>query len=685
MPERSVRPAVGFAVALLVLQAVGFAAPTIFTWGTHFFVFLPKSFFALYLLVAVPCLWAAVTGRLEQPLRRIGEAVERRPLAVLAIAAVALVAFALLFRVRVPLLGDSFIAVKLYENRLASPAYAPTAHEFLSFSFFFLLMKVTGMTAYPAMADAFLIGEILLGVVFLAAVIATVRLAITDTVQKGAALVLLTTLPSLELYFGYVENYAFVLTALAVYVLAAALYLRGRLNFALLPPLFVLVVLAHYLNAALVLSLIYLGYREVRSRGWTNIALGTGAVALLGAAAWLAAGSSLGLLVPPDRHSPILSASGIANAYQAYTLFSPYHFADLANLALLLAPATLFALGLGLAAGGRSLFAAPLSRFLVLASVPMVVIFLVLQFDLPVAIDWDIPAPYCYLGALLAATAALPGLGTAGPRVAAVLAVTTFLGSLPWWTLNATVEPAIERATLFLDPRISSPDGSYQSAFHLTEWYVHQQDHRKIQEISERFISMYPDDSRGYANYTLYLMEFGPSMDDKIRSIFDRWLARNPSNGGARVQYAHFELDVGQRAYREGRPVAAIGHLERAIALDSSLSDAYNSLGLVFKSLGNIDSAVAWYAKTVALDPLNVSAYINLGNAADDAGKSAEAISWYEKALSVQPNSPGALYNAGLAYANINDTSRAVAVLRRAARLGMTDAQQYLRERGVAW
>src|SRR5512143_2499851 len=117
MPDRSVRRAVGFALALIALHTAGFFAPTVFTWGVHFFGFLPAALFGLYLLLAATGVKAAAAGKFEDPLRRLGEALERRPVALWGVTVLCFVVLAFLFRVRVPLLGDSFIAVKLYENR----------------------------------------------------------------------------------------------------------------------------------------------------------------------------------------------------------------------------------------------------------------------------------------------------------------------------------------------------------------------------------------------------------------------------------------------------------------------------------------------------------------------------------------------------------------------------------------
>src|SRR5205814_761557 len=134
---------------------------------------------------------------------------------------------------------------------------------------------------------------------------------------------------------------------------------------------------------------------------------------------------------------------------------------------------------------------------------------------------------------LLAIVVSAGWMGEYRTKILGMLLVVTFLNTTTWLYLNSTVDPNIARVRQFIDKRISSHDGCYQSTFHLGEWYIHTNDAANIMDISEQFIEMYPTDKRGYSNYTLYLMQFGKQMDAKVTGIFVHWLAFDSTNGDA--------------------------------------------------------------------------------------------------------------------------------------------------------
>jgi tetratricopeptide (TPR) repeat protein len=204
-------------------------------------------------------------------------------------------------------------------------------------------------------------------------------------------------------------------------------------------------------------------------------------------------------------------------------------------------------------------------------------------------------------------------------------------------------------------------------------------------EISERFIRMYPTDKRGYANYTLYLMQFGKPMEAKINDIFERWLALDTTNIDARTQFANFHLDAGQRSYREGSVPDAIDHYQKAIVLLPDFAEAYNSLGIAYRKNHQDDSALVCYLKTIELDRKNAYAYINLANLYDDHGLADSAIALYRHAIESQPGMPDAYYNLGQTYFKIGEIAKGKESLSHAARLGMPEAREFLRSRGLTW
>ena len=76
---------------------------------------------------------------------------------------------------------------------------------------------------------------------------------------------------------------------------------------------------------------------------------------------------------------------------------------------------------------------------------------------------------------------------------------------------------------------------------------------------------------------------------------------------------------LGLVAYKARDFTTAKGHLQKAIALDSSVAEFHNHLGVVCRAAGDLDQAMAHYRRAVALDPSNATVHGNLGNASKNS------------------------------------------------------------------
>jgi len=70
--------------------------------------------------------------------------------------------------------------------------------------------------------------------------------------------------------------------------------------------------------------------------------------------------------------------------------------------------------------------------------------------------------------------------------------------------------------------------------------------------------------------------------------------------------------------------------------------------------------------------------YVKLGN-------HKQAIADYNKAIKLNAEFPLAYYNRGLAYSAFGNHNQAITDLKIAARLGLKEAQDYLKQQGIAW
>ena len=82
--------------------------------------------------------------------------------------------------------------------------------------------------------------------------------------------------------------------------------------------------------------------------------------------------------------------------------------------------------------------------------------------------------------------------------------------------------------------------------------------------------------------------------------------------------------------------------MQRAIELDPKYADAYNLLGAVRGTAGDIAAARAAFRTSLRLDPHDVVTYLNLAQLEMAAGQRDAAADLFAEALSLDPNSSAA-------------------------------------------
>ncbi len=112
---------------------------------------------------------------------------------------------------------------------------------------------------------------------------------------------------------------------------------------------------------------------------------------------------------------------------------------------------------------------------------------------------------------------------------------------------------------------------------------------------------------------------------------------------------AHNNLGVGLARMDSLAP--AVEAYRRALALRPSYSEAEGNWGVVLVRQGDMTGAKQHYARALALDPGNADAHVNMGNALVREGRIADAIDQYRAALDVRPDDADAHHNWGVALA----------------------------------
>ncbi len=131
----------------------------------------------------------------------------------------------------------------------------------------------------------------------------------------------------------------------------------------------------------------------------------------------------------------------------------------------------------------------------------------------------------------------------------------------------------------------------------------------------------------------------------------------------------------------------AIALLKQAIQIDPEYSEAYNNLGLAYRSNGDYDRAIEYYQKALKIDlkqlgpdhPDVAIGYNNIGLVYKRKGDYDRAIKYYKKALKIDLKQLGSNHprvaikynNLGRAYAGNGDYDRAIKYYRKALKIDL--------------
>ena len=104
-----------------------------------------------------------------------------------------------------------------------------------------------------------------------------------------------------------------------------------------------------------------------------------------------------------------------------------------------------------------------------------------------------------------------------------------------------------------------------------------------------------------------------------------------------RRQIALIHWALGREYFQQTKWPAAVGHLEKAVAIDATLFSAYATLGLIYFQQKKYAEAIAAYNQALPAQP-SAQLYNNLGAAQEARGDLPAALAAYRRALELEPN-----------------------------------------------
>lgn len=662
-------------VAICGLNVAGYLSPGSLNWGFHLFGFLPGLALFIYIMLCLGLVLICIRYPVETWIEKLGEGYSRKPFLFTAGALVLCIGFLYLFRVRTPLLGDSFVFVNNLENAINGSHALYIRSEPLSLLFWYAILKTFGLTHYPSMMSAFYSVNCFLGISFILVVYGISRTIFSDRTRQVMLTLSIVTLPLMQLFMGYVEVYSVSVLMVGIFVLCSLLYLQGRLSFFVVIILFIIQVSFHYLNIINGVAFLYLFYHYYRSKGAKPALMA--AFIMTAAVTVFAVTGEIGKFLPGYTSQHLLTLKSSGDSTGTYSILSPYHAADLFNIFLLQAP---FAIPIILFILHKK---PPIKTdhawFFTLGIIPGLLFLVLGKFDLGMAKDWDVTAGIFFTLSLFTAVLVLSMTGNDFRRAFSFLIAFTALNSLPWYYINASVDANVSRVRALRDLRNVSRDGYYQSTYHLTRYYTYANLLSDDIQLWTNYINLIPEDWKGYNNLISSIVKEGDAGESRFLQNYQRWL--NLSGGDARTRNA-----ITQYLFERGKYHSWLSQIEqgrvmyqRVLAIKTEDLPALNEMGNTYARGGDFAAAVFWYKKTISADPNSPVGYLNTGNMFYELKNTDSALFYYQASISCSPGYARAYENIAHLFLEMKKPERALQYFSKAAQLGSESAREYLR------
>ncbi|UCE18425.1 MAG: tetratricopeptide repeat protein [Gemmatimonadota bacterium] len=607
----------------------------------------------------------------------------------------ALVFFVLfwLFRSQTHFLGDGYI-------RLRSVAignqfiWAEPLDSHIHYLVYNALHSAFGWTSDRTYA----LVSCLIGSLFVVALVPFSSVLVKDISRRVFIFCAVLLMGSVQLFFGYVEDYTLVLFLLLIYIFVSVFYLQKRCS--LFFPAFVLslAVCTHTSAIIFVPSLLYLFIYEVKkgkSRKRSLLSLGEVACGIaLPIVLLLIHVEHVGFSLDHFKKEftagshilPFLAVKDDPNAFR-YGILSLTHLSNITNEIILVAPVGLL-LGFSLLFRGGELRRKnnPVSIFLLWLAVLALVYIFFLKPDKGASRDWDLFA-ICSIPWTLC-VAYLFAMSSIGKekflRMGLILLCVGFFHTFPWIVVNASEEVSIERFRLLMERDSSLSNIALADAFDELAMYFRQNGMEKERiyyckkaaevlptsryqnNLGASYVDngMYReaiavlteiDDNSSYAANAHYNMGIAYSKLNRLDEALVEYLKAvemNPQNGNAYFNLASTYLKLNKLQ-------EALSTLHRVNQLNPNQMKVIYSLGHTYLQLENIEESIPYFQKAIQLNPNYAGSHFNLGVAFFKLNRYQDALEEFQKASRLDPENEEPHFNMGLTYLKIGDAESA--------------------------
>jgi len=519
-----------------------------------------------------------------------------------------------LLRIKTYLLGDSLLRAREVDMGARFSFTAPLD--------FLLHVQVARLLNWEAFQTYALL-SILSGMGFVFLTLLLADLMGRDGRERALVISVFLGMGAIQLFFGYVESYSLVFSAILLYILFSLRYLRSKNG--LIPPLlaFLLAFSLHLVALTLLPSLLYLmlsgraGDKQKKQGNLVRFGLSVGVVLLVVVALFLV-----------QRHNPepkgmeYYLISPLGSWEGSYSLFSLSHLLDLMNHQLLASPVgLLILLASVLAFSGRTGRKDEAARFLLILSLCTLAYAFLADPKLGYPRDWDLFAfsalGYTLLGLHLFLKHHRGAQAGDLRYVTLALLFASLLSTIPWIHVNAAEEESVNRFEhlLKLDRERSA---------------------------------------HGHETLAIYHSQRG-----EWQKELEQW-----KKAAVAERNARYINNVAAVYHRQQRYDLALKELDKSLAVDPTFDRTYFNRGDVLAKMGRYEEALREFRRAVELRPDRMQYYNNLAGHLTKLGRDQEALEVLLEGMQVNPDYSPLYRDMGYNHFNLGDLAMAEKYLR---------------------
>ncbi len=505
------------------------------------------------------------------------------------------------FKAKTQLLGDGYIRGK---DIMAGAMFSITEPlDFYLHALIYKFLKSDGFQIYALLSC-------LAGAFFVFLALSLSYSLGKENKEKVLAFVILISMGTVQLFFGYVESYTLVYVGIMAYFLFSLWFLEGKCGL-ILPTIALFFSISLHPSALYLLpSLIYLcvgrSKMEEKTFSFKSIFSITVILLLVGAGLF-----TLSLQSPKGISPTAYFISLFGSTKDPYSLFSFAHLVDMINEQLLISPIGMVLwLLIAFFGLGRINFKDKIVVFFIIVTFCSFMFALIIDPKLGYARDWDLFSStglgYTLLGIYLGFDYFRHTKLKKLNYIALALATTAFFSTIPWIYVNAKEDKAVERFKALLDVDV---------------------------------------ETSGYGHEVLAYYYRDQGLINKEAEEWRKALSV--------VENKRYLMNLGGSYVKLGRYEEAIAMYKKAIQLNPNSADSYYNLGVALAYTGKHEEAKKQYQMPINKDPHFLDAYTNLGVLLIEMGDYQEALEVLKPAIGMNPDYFPAYYNMAVAYSRM--------------------------------